>query len=168
MMASNVVVTLGEPEVVVMEADRLDREGEILSGANSDGEELVIDAQVEEATQSDVTRGERQRTVANAMIGSGCDDDAAVMNAVETSSNSSAEYVFRMAEGGDEDGMVISSRDTAECDLNYFSQEGFKVRLFFRFDVLPHCAWEVATWTLALYHFPLLKRSVPNISILEV
>ena len=155
MMTSNVVVTLGEPEVVVMEADRLDREGEILSGANSDGEELVIDAQVEEATQSDVTRGERQRTVANAMIGSECDDDAAVMNAVETSSNSSAEYVFRTAEGGDGDGdgVVISSRDTAERDLNYFSQEGFKVRFFFRFDVLPHCAWEVATLAFGLLLF---------------
>lgn len=130
MMASKVVVTLGEPEVVVMEADPLDREVEILSGANSDGEELVIDAQVEEATQSDVTRGERQRTVANAMIGSGCDDDAAVTNAVETSSNFSAEHAFRTAEGGDGDGMVISSRDTAECDPNYFSEEGFKVRFF--------------------------------------
>lgn len=148
MMASNGVVTLGEPEVVVMEADPLDREVEILSGANSDGEELVIDAQVEEATQSDVTRGERQRTVANAMIGSGCDDDA-----VETSSNFSAEYVFRTAEGGDGDGMVISSRDTAECDPNYFSEEGFKVRFFFRFDVLPHCAWEVATLAFGLLLF---------------
>lgn len=130
MMVSNVVITLGEPEVVVMEADPLDREGEILSGANSDGEELVIDAQVEEVTQSDVTRGERQRTVANAMIGSGCNDDAAVVNAVETSSNFSAEYVFRTAEGGDGDGMVSINRDTAECDPNYFSEEGIEVRLF--------------------------------------
>lgn len=129
MMASDVVVTLGKSEGVVIEADPLDQEGEILRGANSDGEELVIDAEVEEATQSDVTRGERRRTVANAMIGSGCDDDdAAVMNVVETTSNFSTEDELRTAEGGD--GMVIRSRDTAECDSNYFSGEGFEVRFF--------------------------------------